>query len=137
MSIMKNNVQLVEATAYTDDYGDWFLKLVYTYDDDKGKHKVIFPKVDLPFNQYSIPCYVSDQERGEFIDMANAYQYGNYYAMCHVRKGIVVNPLTNEESDLCNMADILVEPKIHEMTLEEVEKKLGYKVKIVSNKESK
>ena len=53
MSIMKRNVQLVEATAYTDDYEDWFLKLVYTYDDDKGKHQVTFPKVDLPFNQYS------------------------------------------------------------------------------------
>ena len=137
MSIMKNNVQLVEANTYTDDYGDWFLKLVYTYDDDKGKHEVIFPKVDLPFNQHSIPCYISDQERGEFIDMANAYQYEIYYAMCHVRKGIVVNPLANEESDLCTMADILVEPKIHEMTLEEIEKKLGYKVKIVSDKGSK
>ena len=137
MSIMKNNVQLVEATAYTDDYGDWFLKLVYTYDDDKGKHKVIFPKVDLPFNQYSIPGHISDQERGEFIYMANAYQYGVDYAMCHVRKGIVANPLTNEKLDPCTMADILVEPKVHEMTLEEVEKKLGYKVKIVSNKESK
>ena len=137
MSIMKRNVQLVEATAYTDDYEDWFLKLVYTYDDDKGKHQVTFPKVDLPFNQYSIPCYISDQERGEFIDMANAYQYGNYYAMCHVRKEIVANPLTNEKLDPCTMADILVEPKVHEMTLEEVEKKLGYKVKIVSNKETK
>ena len=137
MSIMKRNAQLVEATTYTDDYGDWFLKLVYTYNDDKGKHEVIFPKVDLPFNQYSIPYYISDQERGEFIDMANAYQYEINYAMCHVRKGIVANPLTNEKLDPCTMADILVEPKVHEMTLEEVEKKLVYKVKIVSDKGSK
>ena len=35
------------------------------------------------------------------------------------------------------MADILIKPKIHEMTLEEVEEKLGYKVKIVSNKDTK
>lgn len=137
MSIMKNNVQLVEATTYADDYGDWFLKLVYTYDDDKGKHEVIFPKVDLPFNQHNIPYYISDPERGDFIGMLNVYQYGIDDALCNARKGIVVNPLTNEELVSCAMADILVEPKVHEMTLEEVEKKLGYKVKIISNKETK
>lgn len=33
--------------------------------------------------------------------------------------------------DVC--MDIIVEPKIHDLTLEEIEKKLGYKVRIVAD----
>lgn len=132
---MKNNVQLVGVTAYTDEYEDWFLKLVYTYDDNKGKHELIFPKVDLPFSMLGIPYLVSNSN-GDFINMTNSYTFGED-AYCHVREGVVKNPLTGKEIDTTIMADILIKPKIHEMTLEEVEEKLGYKVKIVSNKDTK
>lgn len=132
---MKNNVQLVGVTAYTDEYEDWFLKLVYAYDDDSGKHEVIFPKVDLPFSMLGIPYLVSNSN-GDFINMTNSYTFGED-AYCHVCKGVVKDPLTGKEIGTTIMADILIKPKIHEMTLEEVEKKLGYKVKIVSNKDTK
>ena len=132
---MKNNVRLVGVTAYTDEYEDWFLKLVYTYDDDKGKHELIYPKVELPFSMLGIPYLVSNSN-GDFINMINSYEFGED-AYCHVCKGVVKNPLTGKEIDTAIMADILIKPKIHEMTLEEVEEKLGYKVKIVSNKDTK
>lgn len=132
---MKNNVQLVGVTAYTDEYEDWFLKLVYTYDDDSGKHEVIFPKVDLPFSMLGIPYLVSNSN-GYFINMTHSYTFG-YDAYCHVCEGVVKDPLAGKEIGTGIMTDILIKPKIHEMTLEEVEKKLGYKVKIVSNKDTK
>ena len=132
---MKNNVQLVGVTAYTDEYEDWFFKLVYTYNDDSGKHEVIFPKVDLPFSMLGIPYLVSNSN-GDFINMTNSYTFGED-AYCHVREGVVIDPRTNEKLGPCISANILIKPKIHEMTLEEVEKKLGYKVKIVSNKDTK
>ena len=132
---MKNNVQLVGVTAYTAEYEDWFLKLVYTYDDDSGKQEVIFPKVDLPFSMLGIPYLVSNSN-GDFINMANSYTFGED-AYCPVREGVVKDPLTGKEIGATIMADILIKPKIHEMTLEEVEEKLGYKVKIVSNKDTK
>ena len=132
---MKNNVQLVGVTAYTDEYEDWFLKLVYTYDDDKGKHELIYPKVELPFSMLGIPYLVSNSN-GDFINMINSYTFGED-AYCHVREGVVKDPLTGKEIGTTIMADILIKPKIHEMTLEEVEEKLGYKVKIVSNKDTK
>ena len=132
---MKNNSQLVGVSPYTDEYGNWVLKLIYAYDDDNGKHEVIFPKVDLPFSMLGIPYLVSNSN-DDFINMINSYTFGED-AYCQVREGVVKNPLTGKEIGATIMADILVEPKIHEMTLEEVEKKLGYKVKIVSDKGSK
>ena len=132
---MKNNVQLVGVTAYTDEYEDWFLKLVYTYDDDKGKHELIYPKVELPFGMCRIP-YIVNNSDGDFICMLNSHTFG-YDAYCHIREGAIKDPRTGEELPKCTVADILVEPKVHEMTLEEVEEKLGYKVKIVSNKDTK
>ena len=135
MGNMKNNVQLVGVSAYTDEYEDWFLKLIYEYDDDKGKHELIYPKVELPFAMCGIP-YIVNNSAGDFIGMPNYYTFGED-AYCHVREGVVKDPLTGKEIGTTIMADILIKPKIHEMTLEEVEKKLGYKVKIVSNKDTK
>lgn len=132
---MKNNSRLAGVSPYTDEYGDWFLKLIYTYDDDNGKHEVIFPKVDLPFSMLGVPYLVSNSN-GDFINMTNSYTFGED-AYCHINKGAIRDPRTGEELPKCTMADILIKPKIHEMTLEEVEEKLGYKVKIVSNKDTK
>lgn len=132
---MKKDVQLKNVKPYQDEYGHWFLKLVYTYDDDKGKHELIYPKVELPFDMCRIP-YIFNNSAEDFICMLNSHTFG-YEAYCHMHEGAIKDPRTGEELPKCTVADILVEPKVHEMTLEEVETKLGYKVKIVSNKDTK
>ena len=90
---MKKDVQLKNVKPYQDGYGHWFLKLVYTYEDEDGTHEFTYPKVDLPFDQASIPYHFEVPTDDNFF--------------------------------------------IELMTLEEVEEKLGYKVKIVSNKDTK
>ena len=54
---MKKDVQLKNVKPYQDGYGHWFLKLVYTYEDEDGTHEFTYPKVDLPFDQASIPYH--------------------------------------------------------------------------------
>lgn len=39
--------------------GRWYLKLVYKYEDEKGEHTVVIPKVSLPFDQGYVPNIVS------------------------------------------------------------------------------
>ena len=134
---MKKNVKLKEVKAYTESNGEWFLKLVYTYDDDNGKHEFTYPKVCLPFYQSSIPFLTTTTNKLSIEDFDNFIQIASFEfdGGCPVFRGIVVDPRTNKPLEMqCIVADILVEPKVHKMTLEEIEEKLGYKVEIVSNR---
>ena len=120
----------------------WFMRLVYSYEDEKGVHKVIFPKVEFPFPTLSIPV-----PRNE--DLSDRHYCGTgvkiSYNPCMFISPLPITKLQKDTDRLAkskgidtpNYAfDIVTEPAVHEMTLDEIEEKLGYKVKIV-NKESR
>lgn len=109
----------------------WYLKLVYEYDDKKGKHTVIIPKASIPFSQRSFPSISRALPCcGRLL--------GDTYINCN-------NSMLLHEST-CDLAsergikepgygfDIITEYASREMTIDEIEKELGYKVKII-NKE--
>lgn len=35
---------LIDARVLRGRFDNWFMRLVYSYEDEKGVHKVIFPK---------------------------------------------------------------------------------------------
>lgn len=108
---MKMNQSLKSAKVYYEN-GTPFMKLVYTYDDKDGGHEVTFPKVEFPFPTQNLPSI-------------------NYY------DGITIDTISDAEiffKDRICYIDELVNPKPREMTLEEIEKSLGYPVKIVSER---
>ena len=118
--------------VYQDHDKRWYLSLVYAYDDDKGRHKVIFPKVNLPVDQCSLPNIVI--EKTDYVpgfrnrtDLKIATN-GDF----ELFKAPTEDPRNGEKLEGGVYYDILVEPKVHKMTLKEVEEKLGYKVEIVS-----
>lgn len=51
---------LIDAHVLRGRFNNWFMRLVYSYEDEKGVHKVIFPKVDFPFPTFSIPELCKD-----------------------------------------------------------------------------
>ena len=120
----------------------WFMRLVYSYEDEKGVHKVIFPKVDFPFPTLSIPVPSNE-------DLSDCRYCGTGANISHNPCMFILPlPITKLQKDTDRLAksrgidtpdyafDIVTEPAVHEMTLDEIEEKLGYKVKIV-NKESR
>ena len=133
---------LIDARVIRVGLDNWFMRLVYSYEDEKGVHKVIFPKVEFPFPTLSIP-----------VPSNEALPYRHYFST-----GVKISynpcmfisplPITKLQKDTDRLAksrgidtpnyafDIVTEPAVHEMTLDEIEEKLGYKVKIV-NKESR
>ena len=121
--------KLIEVTPYRSlNDGMWYFKLVYEYMDEKGKHNVIYPKASIPFSQSKIP----------YINRSFGMQ--NYFD-CEDRiivfEGMSALAALKGCSDAACVFDIITEPaEPKEMTLEEIEKKLGYKVKVVS-KENK
>lgn len=129
----KNNAELTSIIPFTDD-GRWYLKLIYTYEDKKGKHTVVIPKAAVPFAQGCVP----------YVNNRIPYFPNSQFALDHPY--ITCNDSMPLYESVCGLAsergvktpacyfDIITEYASREMTLDEIEKELGYKVKII-NKE--
>lgn len=129
--MVKYNTELSNIIPFTED-GDWYLKLIYKYEDKKGKHTVVIPKAAIPFVQGRLP-HVNMQT---YCNSLSASDYP--YIECDDRMILheSVNSLASDrgvKEPACYF-DIITEYATREMTLDDIEKELGYKVKII-NKE--
>ena len=134
---VKNNlkaekVKLVDATAYQDENGTWYMELQYEYEDKSGVHRRYYPKVEFPFFCGKLPQEEFSSDRFGRDELTISL-FTNEVA---VFRGNFSNPMTGQiMSDVC-VIDNLIKPAFHEMTIEEIEKELGYKVKIVNKENS-
>ena len=123
------NVKLVNAKAYNGN-GAWYMELVYEYEDESGVHRRYYPKVEFPFFCGKLPAeeFTSDHFGGDELTIG---LFGEEVAAF---RGDFLNPMDGQMMhDVC-VIDNLVKPAAHEMTIEEIEKELGYKVKIITKK---
>lgn len=131
----KNHAELYSITPFTDD-GRWYLKLIYTYEDKKGKHTVVIPKAAVPFDQRCVP-YVHIQTpyfpNSQFVLEHPYIDCGDSMPLYEATCALAIE--RGAEEPACYF-DIITEYASREMTLDEIEKELGYKVKII-NKEEK
>ena len=123
----KANAELSSILPFKED-GCWYLKLVYTYEDKNGKHMVVIPKASVPFVQECVP-YINRLYTLElpYINCCDTMTLHEAVSDTASKRGT--------KTPACYF-DIITEYASREMTLDEIEKELGYKVKIV-NKESK
>ena len=128
----KNNDKLANILPFEEN-DRWYLKLIYTYEDKIGKHTVVIPKAEVPFVQTCVP-YLNSQIPFSRSQCAFEHPYMRcndsmslYEAVCGLARERGV------KTPACYF-DIITEYTSREMTLDEIEKELGYKVKIV-NKE--
>ena len=130
----KNHAELTSITPFKED-DRWYLKLVYKYEDKKGKHIVVIPKATVPVSQGVIPL----------INTPDPYYSNNQFASerPYIRCDDSMS-LYEGTSDLASKRgvetpacyfDIITEYASREMTLDEIEKELGYKVKIINKEE--
>ena len=118
------NVKLKSKKIYEQN-DHLYLKLVYQYETDSGVYELIIPKIALDICTTRIPTL--SQENSLINPGYNAWFGSHEYDLEKASTkytGVSVAYVINT-----------IEEKKHEMTLEEIEKKLGYKVKIVSEKE--
>jgi hypothetical protein len=118
----ENTMHLKQSTTYIED-GKIYLKLSYTYEDD-GIHEVTFPKIDLGFYTEQIPSV--ENRLPSYAKVDNCY--GDSFYLRGVRMPEYDCPIYS--------FDKLIKPAVKEMTIEEIEKKLGYPIKIVNKKEN-
>lgn len=128
------NAKLVDATAYKDKNDTWYMELLYEYEDASGVHRRYYPKVEFPFfcgklppEEFSSDRFGRDELTISLITDEVAAHRGNFW-----------NPMNGQRMhDVC-VIDNLVKPAdpAHEMTVEEIEKELGYKIKIINKENS-
>lgn len=125
------NVKLVDATTYQVENGTWYMELQYEYEDESGVHRRYYPKVEFPFFCGMLPTEEFSSDRFGRSELT----IGLFTNEVAVFRGNFSNPMTGQiMRDVC-VIDNLIKPAVHEMTIEEIEKELGYKIKIV-NKEN-
>lgn len=125
---MRLNGKLIEIHPYRSvKDGKWYLELIYEFIDEKGKHREIYPKVSIPFSQDGCPSVHSGDDRHFYIECDSQMRLFEGTNSLAVSKGGGL---------VACIYDVLIEPaEPKEMTLEEIEKKLGYRVKVVSKED--
>ena len=121
-NLKAENVKLVDATAYQDENGTWYMGLRYRYEDESGIHERYYPKVEFPFFCGKLPPEEFSSDRFGRDELTISL-FTNEVA---VFRGNFLNPVTGRMMhDVC-IIDNLVKPAApaHEMTIEEIEKEL-------------
>ena len=126
---MQKDANLVEITPFKASDGDWCLRLGYEYEDEKGVHSYIIPKARLPLCETELPDihYPSSPISHEppFIFCGD---------VMYLERGFYDSTTEHADGVLAYEFDSVIMPATREMTLDEIEKELGYKVKIVEDK---
>lgn len=128
---MIKKVILKERKVFEKD-NHLYLKLVYEYEDDRGIHELIIPKIDLEIRTDCLPTINCDSCLGH-MDILNYYinRYTDTFILSRDDVAVRKNGVTLICENAAYVKNTLKE-KPQEMTLAEIEKKLGYKVELVS-----
>lgn len=125
---LEKNCFLKNAQIYIQD-GSRYLKLVYEYEDSYGIHELTIPQVEFPFGNRLNLIYIHEN---------NPALQRLSISLC--TEGDVTNVyLHNSKSydGLVYYTDKIIKRKPKKMTIEEIERELGYKVEIVSSRKEK
>lgn len=123
ITFVNHSAQLKSLELFTEEkFGvtSYFLKGVWEFSNDRGLHELTIPKISLNINGQSIPKIVCEGknlcEMAEFVDL-------------------IVGPNLLEKDEKGNLYYVeTIEKYPQKMTLSEIEKKLGYKIELVSEK---
>lgn len=128
MNDIINKCFLKDAQIYIQD-NTRYLKLVYEYEDSYGIHELTIPQVEFPFGNRLGLTYICENNpelQRLSIHLCTEGDVANVY-------------LHNSKSydGLVYYTDKIIKRKPKKMTIEEIERELGYKVEIVSSRKEK
>ena len=121
------NVKLIDKQVYEED-GLLYLSLTYEFKNiegnNEGKYNLYIPKIALDIKTNDMP-----------IINHNSYRYINHEENVYDFKAGTHNYILKPEDSKEEFYTYKIETKDKKMTIEEIEKELGYKVQIVGKKE--
>lgn len=132
---MRKNERLIGIRPYQTSTGDWHLELTYAYEDKKGEHRVIFPDVQCPFPTRAVPFPDTTPHAVEIYLRSCGFSIPGLDPI-PLNMGPCQLAQERGNAEPAYAFDIITNYFTRDMTIEEIEKELGYKVKIIS-KETK
>ena len=124
----ENSAKLKNVEAYKEN-DRWYLRLIYEYKNNNGEmFEMEIPMVDLPFTQNTVPeiitCNDSDCPWGKAYYIRAFLSYA---------QGVDCIPIRQGESTIVDGAEgcFIRKSICRRMTVEDIEKELGYKIEIV------
>lgn len=117
----------IKSAKLYDEDGKYYLKLIYTFSNSNGVFEIEIPKVRL-----QIETLVEINNTSEGITC------GGIYKRTALRNNLKFESFTlpfEIDSNGNTFTIECIEKFLKEMTLEEIENKLGYKIKIISKNE--
>lgn len=111
-----------DVKAYRESNGKWFMSVVYTVEDEHSIREVWYPKIELPVDN-------------ALITTAWAWGSQSDCIMELPSRALVVlagSTVVDGQEEICLCRETLIKHKPEKLTMEEIEKRLGYKVEIVS-----
>ena len=134
---MKTNIKLKFVVAKWDETAQkWFVELTYEFEEDGMIMERIFPKVELPFPNDILPSIIQNRDALYADDIVMA-KFDNYEIECYKYVQLLegkVDGVTDLEVTYIDQVVGPVKPK--ELTITQIEALLGYKIKIINDKES-
>ena len=124
----ENSAKLKKVEAYKEN-DRWYLRLIYEYRSDIGDvFEMEIPMMDLPFTQDLIPDIITSND--------SDYPWGkDYYIKVFMSSvhGIDCIPIHEGKSTIVDNAEgcFIRKSICRRMTVEDIEKELGYKIEIV------
>ncbi len=115
-----DKTNLMDVSLHHDKDG-YFLRLTYKAENESGIYEVVIPRVKLNIWEHSLPL-ITKEYFTPYMTIGTAY----------INVGFGEAYVEQEDGAIYTVKQI--ESKTHKMTLSEVEKKLGYKIELVSDK---
>lgn len=140
----KKNITLVKAECKRC-FKDWYLYLVYEYDDESGKHRQIFPHIVPPFFTNFLPDvtspFLGDCLSDRLISTSQAISSDREMVLKCAYPVADDVPAKNRRDIFKNdpgyFYNIIIEEAPKEMSIADIQDILGYKIKIVADDCSK
>ena len=125
---LRNKCFLKDAQIYIQD-NTRYLKLVYEYEDSHGVHELTIPQVEFPFGNRLNLFYIhgnNPELQRLSIRLCTEGNVANVYLHD-----------TKSYDGLVYYTDKIIKHKPKKMTIEEIERELGYKVEIINSRKEK
>lgn len=134
---MKTNVKLKFVVTKWDEAAQkWFVELTYEFEEDGMIMERIFPKVEFPFPNNGLPNIIQNRDALYADDIVMA-KFDKYEIECNKYAQLfegTVDGVTDLEVTYIDQVLGPIKPK--ELTIAQIESLLGYKIKIINDKES-
>lgn len=130
----EKKIEIKEARLYPER-GSYYIDVTYIVDGEHDVREVRLPKLHIPLLSATGDLIINRQY--DNCNPIKRYRDKPIMYLNHIYPelgecGLRICPMGNED-DPCYLERI-IEEKTQEMTIEEIEKKLGYKIKVVAKK---